>query len=78
VVADRLIVRGEGTAFRRWLVFGDCWSSSSWDGSFEHPALAKYLPLGLINDAAVVDDRFNEATEGMFIVCDLFGMAEVI
>lgn len=34
-----------------------------------------------MNDAVVVDDRFSEAAEGMFIVYDRFGLegeAEVI
>ena len=29
-----------------------------------------------MNDAVVVDDRFSEATEGMLIVCDLFGVED--
>lgn len=55
--------------------------SSSCDGSPEFPYLVKRLPCDLINDAAVVDDRFSEAADGMFIVWDLFGVgseAEVI
>lgn len=43
--------------------------------------MVKYFPRDLMNDAAVVDDRFSEATVGMLIVCDLLGVvdeAEVI
>jgi len=74
VVAERLIVTGE-------MAGGDRWLSSSCDGSFECPGLVKYFPRDLINDAAVVDDRFSEARAGMFIVCDLLRVedeAEVI
>lgn len=81
LVADRLTVMGE-EAIRRWLIAGgDRWASSSSDGSFEGPDSVKFLLRDLMNDAAVVDVRFSEATEGMLIVCDLFGVedeAEVI
>lgn len=74
MVAERLTVTGE-------MAGGDRWLSSPCDGSFECPGLVKYIPRDLMNDATVVDDRFSEATAGMFIVCDLLGVedeAEVI
>ena len=59
---------------RRWLMtWGGRWLSSH-DDSLECPDLVKRLPCDLINDAAVVDDRFSEAADGMFIVWDLFGI----
>lgn len=63
----------EAEAMRRWLVtrWGR-WLSSSCDRSFECSDLVKRLPRDLMNEAAVVDDRFSEAAEGIFIVCDLF------
>jgi len=68
----------EAEAIRRWsMTWGDRWLSAS----SLCPGLVKRLPRDLINDAAVVDDRFSEAAEGMFIVWDLFGVegeAEVI
>ena len=57
---------------------GGRWLSSSCDGSFECPGLIKRLPRDLINDAAAVDDRFSEETEGMFIVCDLFKVEDEV
>jgi len=69
-------------ALRRWLTTSvDRWLSSSCDGPGVCPGPVKRLPRDLINDAAVVEDRFSEVTEGMLIVCDLFGTeddAEVI
>jgi len=65
----------------RLTVTGDRWLSSSCDGFLECSDLVKYFPRDRMNDAAVVDDRFSEATVGMLIVCDLFGVedeAEVI
>ena len=64
---------------RRCLMAGeeDRSLSSSCDSSFGRWD----FPRDLMNDAAVVDDRFSEATVGMLIVCDLFGAegeAEVI
>lgn len=70
MVADRLTITAEVT--RRL---------SSYDGFFECSGLVKRFPRDLMNDVAVVDERFNEATVGMLIVCDLFGVedeAEVI
>lgn len=40
--------------------------------------MIKRLPRDLINDAAAVDDRFSEETEGMFIVCDLFKVEDEV
>ena len=74
----------EAEAIRRWLMTrgGRRLSVSSLgDGSAGCLDLVKCMPRDLTNDAAVVDDRFSEATEGMFIVWDLFGVegeAEVI
>lgn len=50
--------------------------SSSRDGSLECSDLTKYFFRDLMNDVAIVDDRFNILTEGMFIVCDLLGVDE--
>jgi len=62
---------------RRWLaVWEERWLSSLCDGSLGRPGLIKYFPRDLMNEAAVVDDRFSEVTEGMLIVCDLFGAEE--
>lgn len=36
----------------------------------------KLFPRDLMNDAAVVDDSFSEATEGKLIVCDLLSGVE--
>jgi len=83
VVADRLMVV-EADAIRPWsMTWGGRWPSvlSLRDCSPGCPGLVKRLLRDLINDAAVVDDRFSEAAEGMFIVWDLFGAegeAEVI
>lgn len=68
MVAERLTVTGEIAGRDRWL--------SSYDDSFECPDLEKYFPRDLMNDATVVDDRFSEATVGMLIVCDLFGVED--
>jgi len=78
VVAGLLTVTGEDTARRWWVVWGCCISLSC-DGSLECPDLVKYFPRDLTNDAAIVDDRFNKLTEGIFIVCDFLrvGGAEV-
>lgn len=68
-------------AARRWVACEDRWLSWSCDGSSECPDLPKRILRDLMNDAAVVVDRFSEAAEGMCIVCDLFGVedeAEVI
>ena len=77
-VADRLtVVEEEG--IRRWsrsAIGGDRRPSSSCGGFFECPILVKCFPRDLMNDAAAVDDRFNEATVGMLIVCDLFGVED--
>lgn len=62
VVAERLTVTGE-------MAEGDRWLSPSCDCFFECPGLVKYFPRDLMNDAAVVDDLFSEATVGMLIVC---------
>ena len=74
----------EADAIRRWLMtWGGRWLSVSSfrDRSPGCPDLVERLLRDLINVAAVVDDRFSEAVEGMFIVWDLFGVegeAEVI
>lgn len=62
------------------MVRGDFWISFSCDGSLERSDLVKYLLRDRINEAATADDRFNRATEGIFIVYDLLGVdgAEVI
>lgn len=80
-VADRLRVTGEEKTRRCLMAGEDLWLSPSCDSSSERWDLVKYFPRDLMNDAAVVDDRFSEATVGMLIVCDLFGAegeAEVI
>lgn len=79
VVADLPTVTGEDTT-RRWSVVWGCWISLSCDGSLECPDLVKYFPRDLTNDAAIVDDRFNKLTEGIFIVWDFLrvGGAEAI
>ena len=74
VVADRLMV-AEAEAIRRWLmVWGGRWLSPPCDGSSLRPDLVRCLPRDLMNDTAVVDVRFSEAVEGIFIVRDLFGV----
>lgn len=84
-VADRLTLTvAEEEGIRRWsrsAAGGEPRLLSSRDGFFECPTLVKCFPRDLMNDAAAVDDRFNEATVGMLIVCDLFGVedeAEII
>jgi len=63
---------------RRWLTTQEERRlSSSRDRSFGCRGLIKCFPRDLMKEAVVVDDRFSEATEGMLIVRDLFGVEEV-
>ena len=71
VVNDLVAVTGEETARSWWMILGDSWMSFSRDCSFKCSDLVKCLPRDLMNEAAFADDRFNQATEGMFIVYDL-------
>lgn len=74
-VAHRLRVAG-AEEIRRWSATGGGRRLSSSCDGFDCPVLVKSLPRDLMNDAAAVDDRFNEATVGMLIVCDLFGVED--
>ena len=78
VEADRVIVTGEEAIRRCFMAWEDRWLSSSSDGSFECPSLIRFFPRDLMNDAVAVDDRFSEATEGMFIVWDLLGVEDEV
>lgn len=46
--------------------------------SLECSDLVECLPRDLRNGAAIVDDRLNKVTEGIFIVYDLLGVAEAV
>jgi len=74
-VAHRLRVAG-AEEIRRWSAAGGGRRLSSSCDGFDCPTLVKSLPRDLMNDAAAVDDRFSEATVGMLIVCDLFGVED--